>query len=780
MDIAALGFEIDSGPARTAATDLAKLNDAAVKASSGADKLNKTLRDSQGRFKSSYDVAKQYGSEVRRLADKYNPALSAVYKYQAAQIELNKAVALGVVTQGQANAALAKLQSGMVRNISEVEKLRLKYNPLYAASKQFEEQQEELQRALSLGAISVAQYDNALAALQAGMVRSGSAANGFSKSMGAAGQHTTNLMFQFQDIAMMLAAGQNPLMLAMQQGTQVSGVFHQMKQSGQSAFQGIIGGLSAMINPLSLMTLGVIAGGAALVQWGMDAWGAEEKARTLDDAMGDISTSISEYSGYIATASLTTAELTEKFGVFSGEMREFSVFMAGLSLKDTLATFNEQSIILREGLGGIETGLANVAMAQTQLNSISKDQDPELWLAARDALDLYQSNLDEAAKKLGILPSQAQGLADVLSGIKSDGSMSDLANSSAAALRYISSITPNAMTISGPLGDAYRAMYKVHENAKQAAKSTQELAGSAPDGDWMNPAIGGVDRLIGRVEAALGRVAALRSAAMSELASQYQQYGEGRVAGEGLVRENSKLYGNTGNVLDSFGYYDDKGGGGGGGGGGTDQYADNLTRLMESLRTERETVDAWYQENLTILNDRRAQEILGEQAHKEAMLDLEQEYLDRKSKLNSGYDQFTLGSAENLFGELYSLSGSSYDGLLKLQKTFGAAQALVNTYTAASQVLADPKLGFFAKFAAVAKTVAAGMGLVNAIKGGGSGGGGGASATSSAAPAKIEPQRVTRIELMGEDWLVNLAESMMDQVYNATGNGRVIISKASA
>ena len=218
----------------------------------------------------------------------------------------------------------------------------------------------------------------------------------------------------------------------------------------------------------------------------------------------------------------------------------------------------------------------------------------------------------------------------------------------------------------------------------------------------------------------------------------------------------------------------------GGGGGGTDPYADNLTRLIESMRTEREVVDAWYNENLTILNDRRALEILGEQAHKDALLDLERQYQEKKAGLSDTYGQFSLASADKLFGELYSLSGSSFDGLLKMQKAFGAASALVNTYTAASQVLADPELPFFAKFAAVAKTVAAGIGLVNAIKGGGTGGGSGsASATTSATTAtRSEPDRVTRVELMGEDWLVALAETMMTQIYDASKNGRVIVARA--
>lgn len=110
---ATLVYDIDSSSARTAASDLAKLNDASARAAGGADKLNKTLRDSQGRFRSSYDVAKQYGSEIRSLAAKYNPALNAVYQYQQAQLELNRAVALGVLTQQQADAALERTAAQM-------------------------------------------------------------------------------------------------------------------------------------------------------------------------------------------------------------------------------------------------------------------------------------------------------------------------------------------------------------------------------------------------------------------------------------------------------------------------------------------------------------------------------------------------------------------------------------------------------------------------------------------------------------------------------------------
>lgn len=94
----------------------------------------------------------------------------------------------------------------------------------------------------------------------------------------------------------------------------------------------------------------------------------------------------------------------------------------------------------------------------------------------------------------------------------------------------------------------------------------------------------------------------------------------------------------------------------------------------------------------------------------------------------TGAMQGILGAGEQVaqgFGQVSSK-------VLKTAQVFGAAQALVNTYVAASQTLADPTLGFWAKFAAVAKVIATGLGFVAAIKGGGrgsSGGGGGSSSS---------------------------------------------------
>lgn len=74
-----------------------------------------------------------------------------------------------------------------------------------------------------------------------------------------------NLVAQFNDIGVMLAAGQNPLQLAIQQGTQITQVFGQMG-AGQ-AVKALGAALRSMVSPINLITIGAIAAGAAFTQW---------------------------------------------------------------------------------------------------------------------------------------------------------------------------------------------------------------------------------------------------------------------------------------------------------------------------------------------------------------------------------------------------------------------------------------------------------------------------------------------------------------------------------
>ena len=103
-----------------------------------------------------------------------------------------------------------------------------------------------------------------------------------------------------------------------------------------------------------------------------------------------------------------------------------------------------------------------------------------------------------------------------------------------------------------------------------------------------------------------------------------------------------------------------------------------------------------------------------------------------------------LGAWGGYFDNLVSMSGSQSQRLLGIAKTFGAAQALVDTWRAHNQVLADPRLPYWAKIAAAAKVLASGLGAVNAIRsvtaggGGGRAGGGAAGGAQSAPPQPLQ------------------------------------------
>lgn len=123
------------------------------------------------------------------------------------------------------------------------------------------------------------------------------------------------------------------------------------------------------------------------------------------------------------------------------------------------------------------------------------------------------------------------------------------------------------------------------------------------------------------------------------------------------------------------------------------------------------------------------------------------EHFDRIRALSTGGLSDQLGGWSDYFSNLVSLTGKSHEKLLRVSKAFKAAQALIDAWSAYNQVLADPSLPFFAKFAAGAQVLAAGMGAVNAISSvnasaGGGAGASGAGAASAAASAPPPTQNV--------------------------------------
>lgn len=115
---------------------------------------------------------------------------------------------------------------------AELDRLRAKYNPLFAAQAQHRAALDELNRALKVGAISEAEYGAALSRTRAAYAQQSAALQGmgsalqrgagFSRNFGASVQQAG---FQVGDFAVQVASGQDPMRAFIQQGTQLVSIF---------------------------------------------------------------------------------------------------------------------------------------------------------------------------------------------------------------------------------------------------------------------------------------------------------------------------------------------------------------------------------------------------------------------------------------------------------------------------------------------------------------------------------------------------------------------------
>lgn len=86
-----------------------------------------------------------------------------------------------------------------------------------------------------------------------------------SKSVNSLKGQTGNLAAQFNDIGVQLAGGQNPFLIAIQQGSQINQVLGQAGAKG--AVSALGGALVSLLNPVSLATIALIGLGGTAIQY---------------------------------------------------------------------------------------------------------------------------------------------------------------------------------------------------------------------------------------------------------------------------------------------------------------------------------------------------------------------------------------------------------------------------------------------------------------------------------------------------------------------------------
>lgn len=218
---------------------------------------------------------------------------------------------------------------------------------------------------------------------------------GRSHSIGASG--VANLTAQFNDIGVMLAAGQNPLQLAIQQGTQITQVFGNM--GAGAAVRGLGQALLSMISPLNLITIGGIAAGAAIVQW---LFQAGEEAQSLEEQMDDLASSVASYAKAAEEARAPSEELMATYGRMASEAKSAAAAIAAAERAQAQARISGTARMLSGSFGGFE-GQQGELIGSEYERTLFRLRT-ELGLTGQDAV--------QVARKLREL-SEANGAEDV-------------------------------------------------------------------------------------------------------------------------------------------------------------------------------------------------------------------------------------------------------------------------------------------------------------------------------------------------------------------------------
>lgn len=521
--------------------------------------------------------------------------------------------------------------------------------------------------------------------------------------------------FQVQDIVVQLQSGTSATTTLTQQLPQLAGAF---------------GAVGAIVG--AGIALGIPALSAAFSALGSDSVDLEEALENLED-------SANSYIEAAKRADLTTGELREEFKNLTPGILAAADALERFAGRDTQNRIDEVGRALSDlfGVAGSGEGRGNIAdffdvnifLAFTDAQRAAREEARLLtaeFEASQQALADAEGDIDAQAIALTALLRTAEQLAEATGGV------------SAAENELIGQIA-NALNETEKHRDATQEVV-VRTNLLSEAFEAASIFASALKGTAE-----GLEQPIRNAANAAADLAAELIVVGTQLA-EAERRGGGRGGDPrrfGFSPGDLATLRLTGGAFEADPELPGARGGGGGGAGGAGR--GRIENLIEDLQTERETIEQFRTEGLELLMQANEQELAVLGGFNEAKLRLEQEYQERLAGIKGDGLASDVSSVLQGGQQVLSAIGQTNERALRLAKAFGAANALINAYSAYTQVLADPTLPFFAKFAAASSVFAAAIGAVNSIRsvsssgggGGGFAGGGGGAGAGGGGPAPL-------------------------------------------
>lgn len=294
-------------------------------------------------------------------------------------------------------------------------------------------------------------------------------------AMGDASFQTANLAAQFNDIGVMLASGQSPLLLAIQQGTQISQVLGPMRAG--AAVTALRTALMSLLSPVTLITVGSIAAGAALVQWLMSANDIETATEAFERHRSELDSIVAGYAAAEASVrnyfdvvaklprSIASSDLNDAFADIGAEVESFRAKMADFANDTHFAKYGSEAILSMQRLA---KAFASGELTAEEFYRALDGVKDELSLLERVGagipgstnamIDAWQQGALRAAQfanSIAGIVAQSHALA----GIASDADLSDVFKVNAggveAAIETLKSATPELRSVQQMIKDTY-------------------------------------------------------------------------------------------------------------------------------------------------------------------------------------------------------------------------------------------------------------------------------------------------------------------------------------
>lgn len=412
----------------------------------------------------------------------------------------------------------------------------------------------------------------------------------------------------------------------------------------------------------------------------------------------------------------------------TGETRSFKDAIGAAensirALRDAAGVWTAEGLVeLRDKYGLVNAELVRFVDLQRQAAERQ---------AMTDIRDAMKALAEETESWNGIL---VNGLADIFPGIA--GQVNHLADALRdmqgartfeEQLEAATRLRLKLLEVTGGIGQMTDEQFAFYQRVAQSEDALRQLADSAPKAGWLAGMIGQAETLAAKLWDGVRARAALSGEAATDAAGNATGFEPGSRARSRPARAPSGEGGVDWGVSDTS-----KGGSGGGGGA-----SGIIDSLIADLQTEREVVQAWYDESLAAITSATEAQLAAIGGRHEALERLEREHQERLRGIKEEGQQSQLESYLGYGSAFLSAIGSVSQKALKVSSAFAAAEAWISTLRGAAKELEKGVFGFSSAMAVISKG-AAFVASIRAVRPGASASAVSASGSSSSSSASAD------------------------------------------